>query len=245
MPDVVLPASKTKINRAGDLMRDWHDAGRPPGQEEQVERARGLIAEFRAVFQRPMTSVNMGLRSYIRTCLGIDAMLVAQRLKRREQIELKLARFPDTKLARMEDIGGVRAVLTGQNQVFRVWDHMTRLARRSPWEIHRVRDYFSTPKPSGYRAVHLILRRDGCLIEVQLRTELQHDWAEFVETAGRRTGYQLKEDQGPVEIREWLKHVADMMAIDDADYDMPVSMNTRLDELRQRARPFLRLKEER
>jgi ppGpp synthetase/RelA/SpoT-type nucleotidyltranferase len=38
------------------------------------------------------------------------------------------------------------------------------------WTINRERDYIAEPKSSGYRALHLIVKRGGYPIEVQLRT---------------------------------------------------------------------------
>jgi putative GTP pyrophosphokinase len=64
------------------------------------------------------------------------------------------------------------------------------------WTIVRTRDYIADPKPSGYRALHHIVRRDGRLIEVQLRTTLQDAWANQVEDDGHATGVGLKFGRG-------------------------------------------------
>jgi ppGpp synthetase/RelA/SpoT-type nucleotidyltranferase len=45
---------------------------------------------------------------------------------------------------------------------------------------------------SGYRAVHLEVRREGIPIEVQVRTNLQHRWAELFERAADRLGRGLR-----------------------------------------------------
>jgi ppGpp synthetase/RelA/SpoT-type nucleotidyltranferase len=45
---------------------------------------------------------------------------------------------------------------------------------------------------AGYRAVHLEVRREGILIEVQVRTNLQHRWAELFERAADRLGRELR-----------------------------------------------------
>lgn len=76
----------------------------------------------------------------------------------------------------MADIGGCRALLIDQSKA----DAVAARLRRN-WDVTRTRDYAAEPKDSGYRAVHLIVRRKGRLIEVQLRTPLQDAWANQVE----------------------------------------------------------------
>lgn len=93
-------------------------------------------------------------------------------------------------LARMHDIGGCRAVLPSQAAVDRV---VERLMMQRRWEFRgSVYDYVAAPKPDGYRAKHLVVVKDGVLIEVQLRTEAQHRWAELVERFDREYGLGLK-----------------------------------------------------
>jgi len=92
---------------------------------------------------------------------------VTQRLKRFPTILDKLVREPTMALSKMEDIGGVRAVLMDQRQVDRVRDCLQHAQR---WNIRRVRDHFECPKDDGYRAVHVIVKKDGCYVEIQLRT---------------------------------------------------------------------------
>lgn len=41
---------------------------------------------------------------------------------------------------------------------------------------------------SGYRAVHLIVHVDDVPVEIQVRTELQHEWAEFFEKLADHLG---------------------------------------------------------
>jgi hypothetical protein len=60
------------------------------------------------------------------------------------------------------------------------------------WGIVRERDYIAEPKSSGYRALHLIVRRMGYPIEVQLRTVGQDAWANTVEETSRQVGVDFK-----------------------------------------------------
>jgi len=99
-----------------------------------------------------------------------------------------------TNLARLEDIGGCRAVLQDGEELRRV---LRRMRRRWNDTIVRNRDYVTAPKAIGYRPVHLVVERDGRRIEVQLRTRGQQSWADAIETADTRLGMNLKDGEGP------------------------------------------------
>ena len=103
-------------------------------------------------------------------------------------------------LARLEDIGGCRAVLAGPGEVAGV---LRRIRRR--WDVARERNYVEEPKASGYRAVHVIVTRDERRIEVQLRTAGQQQWADAVETYARIFSLPLKDDEGPEELLNYFR----------------------------------------
>lgn len=50
----------------------------------------------------------------------------------------------------------------------------------------------------GYRAVHVVVSLDGVSIEVQVRTLLQHMWADLVERLADRLGRQIRYGGAPV-----------------------------------------------
>ena len=120
---------------------------------------------------------------------------------------LKLERFPQMRLSQMQDIGGLRAIPPGIEEVY----ELVELYRRSSFqhEVKNEKDYIVDPKPSGYRCYHIVYRYknnlnksyDGLMIELQIRTKLQHAWATAVETMGTFIDHSLKSSQGP---QEWL-----------------------------------------
>lgn len=164
--------SKGDVNRAGRVI-----AKNPlPASSEEVDRLRAAVEVvdwWRTEHARPLTRVAVSLRYYV---AEVGDPVVAQRLKRLPTIADKLTRLPTMKLAAMGDIGGVRAVVPDQGAAY----HVARRLRKN-WTITRFRDYVAEPKADGYRALHLINRHRGRLIEVQLRTRLQDSWANFVE----------------------------------------------------------------
>lgn len=102
----------------------------------------------------------------------------------------KLHRQPELySIAQIRDIAGLRIVVHGtrldQDEV------VSRVAEGFPDRTPKVIDRRLAPK-QGYRAVHLEVRRDDLLIEIQVRTELQHRWAELFERTADKLGRGLR-----------------------------------------------------
>jgi ppGpp synthetase/RelA/SpoT-type nucleotidyltranferase len=107
----------------------------------------------------------------------------------------------------MQDIGGVRAVLPSLRQVY-----VVRRRLLKSWVVLRERDYIAQPKSSGYRALHLIVRRMGYPIEVQLRTIGQDVWANQVEETGRKFGVDVKFGAGDEHLDSVFLAMAELIA---------------------------------
>jgi len=186
------------------------EAGRAAMYHEGIV-AVAEIALYRSMHAYPLRKVTMGVRQMIETDFGHGAPRPGQRFKRMDRILPKLLRFPKMRLSQMEDIGGCRAV-------FETGDDVNAVARRirRRWPHARISDHIENPKPDGYRSLHIVEKRDGRLIEVQLRTRRQHAWAEAIESAGPRTGYNLKDGEGPADLRRYFMLAAERLAREDA-----------------------------
>ncbi len=207
--------SKTRINRAGDLLRRFWLGQRLADPE--VAEALDLVASCRQTHAYPLTLVTVGLRQFVES--EAETVVVGQRLKRMDRILQKLVRFPRMKLARMQDIGGCRAVLADAREV----DAVAARIRRN-WRVAREGDHRDAPEATtGYRAVHLIVEREAPeddeprLIEVQLRTRGQHLWAEEVERVAAQTGFGLKDGKGPDDLLEFFRTAADLIALTETE----------------------------
>ena len=195
--------SRGRINRAGKALAT---AGRDRESPEFREDMR-VLNNWRSAHGFPLNELHDRLRSLAARVVG-DAV-VSQRLKTTPSTLSKLRRFPRMQLARMQDMGGCRAALQTIEQVRELradyldWD--------SPHKLVRDIDYIERPKPSGYRGVHLVYKYqsddafNGILVEVQMRSRLQHAWATAVETAGAFLQHALKFSQGE---EEWLRFFA-------------------------------------
>lgn len=159
--------------------------------DSSVQEALNVVESHRASFRQPLVTANNGLRSFVRT-LGIDGK-ISQRLKRMMTILDKVCREPTLALNNMQDIGGCRVVVPTRDDVWRLSEHIQK--RKTPI---RVSDYITTPRQSGYRGVHVIVDygRNGLVrpIEIQIRTEVMHEWAVTVEDLSGNQGTNYKRD---------------------------------------------------
>jgi ppGpp synthetase/RelA/SpoT-type nucleotidyltranferase len=191
--------SNSRVDRAGDAIRAYIDDRL---ESRDVLDDWDIIGAYRGVHAKPLNAVAANLRYYAEkhTRAGI---VVGQRLKRMYTICDKLTREPALRLSQMQDIGGCRVVLGDERELRAL---VADLCTQRRWDIVRQYDYIATPKPvSGYRAYHLVVRKERCLVEVQVRTRPQHGWAELVERVDREHRLGLKEGRAPAEIVEYYR----------------------------------------
>jgi ppGpp synthetase/RelA/SpoT-type nucleotidyltranferase len=119
-----------------------------------------------------------------------DPVHVTHRVKTVETLIDKLRR--GTALSRMQDLVGLRVVgdfgLSGQDEL------VGRLVHRFPGA--RVDDRRVRPS-HGYRAVHVIPKIGGFSVEVQVRTSLQHAWANATEQLADQWGRAIRYGGSP------------------------------------------------
>ena len=208
--------SKGQVNRAGVLLLELRERVRVEGAERAlratdeaaIEAAREALEWWRSLHARPLSTVAANLRYHVlKAEAQVDGRVeVTQRLKRQDTLVGKLDRERGN-VTQMQDIGGVRAVVPSVPHVYRVRRRLLK-----SWAIIRERDYIASPKDDGYRALHLVVRRAGFSIEVQVRTRGQDLWANAIEEAGRRTGFQFKFGEGPEKERAVFAGVAELIA---------------------------------
>ena len=236
MPPVGHPiVSNSRADRAGEAFREWVAADAQTRQKtfDATRIEVGVIANYRAMHAYPLRKVTMGVRTMIETELGWRAPRPGQRFKRMDRILPKLLRFPRMRMSQMEDIGGCRAVFDSVEQVHAV---ARRIRRR--WSHARVTDHIAEPKADGYRSLHIIEKRDGRLIEVQLRTTLQHAWAEAIESAAPLTGYNLKDGEGPADLKRYFMLAAERLALEDAGLPPDSAIEEEFATLREQVRHY-------
>lgn len=229
--------SKKSIDRAGACLRDWW-AGDDTEIDAHLIECFDRVADYRSTFSYPLSKVTMGLRSFVRTEASSEEGEVAQRLKRIPTILDKLNRLPNMKLTRMQDIGGCRAITRGgRDELYRV---LARIEKR--WDVKGVDDFITAPRKTGYRAVHVIVVRDERMIEIQLRTPSQHDWATTVDRASgrlrRQHGYNLKDGEGPDELLRFFALAAQGMELQEIGEPTDEAFVAEFEQTRARVAPY-------
>ena len=88
-----------------------------------------------------------------------------------------------------------------------IYSEITDLYRLHP---DRTRDWLSTPKANGYRALHLtVMGPDGNWIEIQIRSEKMNEMAERGFAAHWK--YKIGEGEEESELASWLKTIQDIL----------------------------------
>lgn len=180
-PSMPRPLSTSALERLG---RRLVSADRPAAAD--IEQLHVLLAGYRPV-----------LSSAAALVAAETGIVPSSRVKNTGTIVEKLRRSGGSKLSSMHDLGGMRLIVTGgretQDQVVEQIRQLFMDARREPRLIDRRLEPIQ-----GYRAVHLIVYPDGYPIEVQVRTEWQHRWAEWFERLADQYGRGIRYGEPPV-----------------------------------------------
>ncbi|HIH25244.1 RelA/SpoT domain-containing protein [Candidatus Woesearchaeota archaeon] len=207
--------SKSRINWAGDVLINTEST------EEEKILAIEILDNWRAIHSYPMHIFKKRLKEKSR--LLDKNLLTVQRLKRVTAILNKLKRTQTStmNLSQMQDIGGCRAVLSNVALV-RDLHEKYYLKENFKHKKMKTQDYISNPKNDGYRSLHLIYKYNtdrkgkkyynGLLIEIQIRSRLQHLWATAVETVGFFTRQAIKSNEGHPDWAEFFKLISSAFA---------------------------------
>jgi putative GTP pyrophosphokinase len=145
---------------------------------------------------------------------------IESRLKSPASIMKKLMkngiRF-DTKsvMEKITDIAGIRVICHYVDEVYAIADL---LSKTSGFAVIRESDYIKSPKPNGYRSLHIIItvpvslskQTDRVPVEVQIRTIAMDFWASLEHQLRYKSG-----SEAPTDLQNQLKECADeISAID-------------------------------
>ena len=196
--------TRSQIKKAGKILREKLKASK-----QELIDAENALTYWRTIHGKVMTDFYEIVRSEVEKIS--KKAVVVQRLKRCPSIVSKLNRSSETQLTTIQDIAGIRAIMKDMKEVEQLRESLKKYAKVHEFKTYY--NYITDPKTSGYRSIHLIFRYkdqndleiNGLLIEIQLRTELQHSWATAVETMSTFLGANLKFGEGQ---QKWLKYFA-------------------------------------
>jgi ppGpp synthetase/RelA/SpoT-type nucleotidyltranferase len=185
-----------------------------------------VFDEYRKSHLEPLSETTLELQGWLNE-YGHD-YYIAQRLKRKPQIVRKLNRL-SVRLTQLQDIGGCRIILEKNELVEQAVEFFKKkIESTADLSLARITDYREKGRDvTGYRSVHLLLERGGKKLELQLRSRIQHYWAESIERTSVIYGYHLKEGEGDPEVISYFQKLSD--AFYEIESGRTPSMRSRLD----------------
>ncbi len=150
--------------------------------------------EFYGIYADPLEKTQQDLLQEIHIILNklttdpeqAPAEHIRSRIKSSDSIREKLTLHgleatPLNGLTELSDAIGLRIVTHFVGDVYLI---LIEIENHENWQIMTVKDYISTPKPNGYRSLHVIVQIPFCFgelehlnIEIQLRTIAMDCWA--------------------------------------------------------------------
>ena len=221
--------SKSKIDKAGELL----SCDAMENVEKYIE-AEDVFNSYRSAHLAPLMQTTILLQKWMDK--SGKGYYIAMRLKRRPQILRKLKRF-HVRLSQLQDIAGARIILERNHDVEEIVDYL-RSSFKTQSDIRLLRDVDYRVRgrdDSGYRARHIVLQNGGYKIELQLRSRIQHYWAETVERTSVVYGHFLKELQGDPCVLEYFKQLSDVLYEFEAGRRPTHPQRIRLDRLYSKA----------
>lgn len=182
--------SKAQVDRLGDRLR----------QGAPVEADLRRLDDYRRSFGQAYETVVRVIREQLQlepTGRSAKSTLSVLEKLRRESI----------RLTQVQDIAGCRIVVSDLIEQDRVVETL-----RTVFTSSSVVDRRETPS-HGYRAVHVVVQISHRLVEVQVRSTLQHLWAELSEKLSDLLDPGIKYGQGNEHARNVLSTISEMIAL--------------------------------
>lgn len=211
--------SKTQIDRLGDRIR------RDPLSESDLRLLDDYRRSFGEAYEATVRIIREQLRLEPTGRPAKSTGAIIEKL-RRESI----------RLSQIQDIAGCRIIVADIAAQERVVASL-----RTTFPRASVVDRRANPS-YGYRAVHVVASTSGKLIEIQVRTSLQHLWAELSEKFSDMYDPNIKYGGGEELIRSMLAEASDALAMIEESEKRP--MNEQHPEELKEWQEIVRAKEE-
>ena len=183
---------------------------------EITKKFRQMSAAFEGAIDCVMGTLKTIEQEMIESGLRIPIHSVTSRIKSPDSTRQKLARHGlpytiDNVMNNLNDIAGVRIICKYITDIYHVRDLLLKSDR---YTFIKEKDYIKTPKPSGYRSLHLIVETDVSVdgenrkirCEIQLRTSAMDSWASLEHNMRYKSD--LPENE---QINESLKNCAEVL----------------------------------
>jgi ppGpp synthetase/RelA/SpoT-type nucleotidyltranferase len=211
----VTSTSKTQIDQLGDRLR----------KGDVTEEDLRLLEAYRLSFDEAYEEVEASIHK------AVQLEPAGRRAKTTGSIIDKLRR-ETIRLSQIQDIAGCRLIVKDIVEEDRVVDRLR-------GELAKAVVIDRRKKPSyGYRAVHMIATARNRPIEIQVRTELQHLWAQLSEKLSDSRDPTIKYGGGDPEIRGRLSKLSEIIGLfeDLESPPVPIEMAEEIDQLKREIR---------
>ena len=157
------------------LKQSLEDAAFPYAYPEDYEKTRALLKERRNENEERMKKTERELKRDLAEA-GLRDFRMEARMKGLYSLFRKLER-KDWDMSKIYDIIALRVLFPSTADCYAALGVIHAHWRPVPGKI---KDYMAFPKPNGYQSIHTtVYTGDGGAIEIQLRTENQHQEAEY------------------------------------------------------------------
>lgn len=226
---VIMKYSKSKVDQAGQIL-----ANDDQSVIEKYLLAEDVFDDYRSAHLEPLMKTTLDLQKWMEA--SSKGYYIALRLKRKPQILRKLKRF-HVRLSQLQDIAGTRIILDKNSDVDETAEYLlAKIRAQEELKLSKDTDYRIRGRDdSGYRARHIILDYNGYKIELQLRSKIQHFWAEKIERTSVVYGYFLKELEGDPIVLNYFKQLSDVFYEFEANRRPSYSQRLNLDQLYPKA----------
>lgn len=221
--------TRKEIDKAGNILLSSKNV-------DDVSNAIAKINDWRSLHLIPLDELQTKVKKVLHTN-KIPYVLIARRLKRLTSITLKLDLNTNMHLGGMQDIGGLRIVVSDVSDLNDLFCFLQN-TRIDNFECRKIYDYVDTPKSSGYRSIHFAYTYTGeneeckgLRIELQIRTRLQHLWATAVETASLASRTSLKSSVGDNGWLSFFKVVSSLFCFKEKMPVMKEHINLSMEQL--------------
>lgn len=159
----------------GELKGTLEDAAFPFAYPEQYKNITEQLRDRKNIKQKHLEKINRTLQKEL-VRHGITDFKTDYRIKHTYSTYQKLLK-KEKDIEKIYDIAALRIIVGSVEECYKTLGIIHSLWRPLPG---RIKDYIAFPKPNGYQSIHTtIFTGDGDIVEIQIRTEVMHQEAEY------------------------------------------------------------------
>lgn len=159
----------------GELKGTLEDAAFPFAYPEPYRDITEQLRDRKNIKQKHLEKINRTLQKEL-AVHGITDFKTDYRIKHTYSTYQKLLK-KEKDIEKIYDIAALRIIVGSVEECYKTLGIIHSLWRPLPG---RIKDYIAFPKPNGYQSIHTtIFTGDGDIVEIQIRTEVMHQEAEY------------------------------------------------------------------